>query len=185
MKSDSGSKAIGTSTQGAEYLQLTFALTRQDIFRYNLYFSRGVTILAIIFAVAFVPSLLLALGRPHGDLGTFYLWLVIGIGLGILVCASVILAIYFQVYHIKSVIIERAMESRSYLISSAGLAVSTTTGQMTRTWADIPRVVETRHGVYLCTRDKAALIIPYHVVGGIERLAIFKRLLIESGTIKK
>lgn len=168
---------LPNQTPNSEEIKLAFALSKKDILWYNLHFNRGVIYLGILFSLLFFPGLLLALQHPAGDLGTFYLWLEIGICLGWVLCFSSILAIVLQVFYLKSPVVEKAMEYRHYVINSAGVAVFTSDSRLVRTWREIIKIIRTKHRFYLRTSDKAAIIIPGQVLKDAEGIENLKRIL--------
>lgn len=161
----------------ADEIRFAFSLTRKDILWYNIHFNRGVVFLGIAFTLMFIPGLLLAFRHTGTDLGTFYMWLEIGICLGWIMCFSSILAIFLQVFYLKSEAVEKAMEFRHYIINTAGVAVYTSQSKLTRTWKDIIKTIKTNNGFYLRTSDKAAIIIPRHVLKDTQELENLERLL--------
>jgi hypothetical protein len=172
------------SAASSDEIRLAFSLARRDILTYNLHFNRGLIYLSIILFVMLVPAIGISLKYPSGDLGMFYMWLAIGIGLALIMCSSSLIAIYIQVYYIKNDVVEKAMEFRNYIINSAGIAIFTSNSRLTRPWKDIVKVIESRRGFYFLTGDKAAIIIPHHVF---ESEAAIKnlRLIIASGKQSK
>lgn len=131
---------------------------------YNLHFNRNLVYLTIALFILLPPAITIALKNPNGDIGMFYMWLAIGIGLAFTMCFSSLFAIFLQVYYVKNDVVEKALELRHYVINSAGIAIFTDNSRFTRTWKDINIIIKTKSGYYLRTSDKAAVIIPVHAV---------------------
>jgi hypothetical protein len=152
------------SNQSADEIRLSFSLTRRDVLAYNLHFNRGLVFMAIILFLMLTPSIIIAIKNPTGDIGMFYMWLAIGIGLAFIISFSSLLAIFIQIYYIKNDVVEKAMELRNYIINNAGVAIYTSNSRFTRSWKDINKIIITKNGYYLRTSDKTAVIIPFHAV---------------------
>lgn len=150
--------------QGADEIRLSFSLSRRDVLAYNLHFNRGLVLLAIILLLSLPLSIIIAIKNPIGDIGAFYMWIAIGIGVAFIMCFSSLMAIFLQVYYVKNDVVEKAMELRNYIINSAGIAIYTDDSRFTRSWKDVIKIIKTKNGYYLRTGDKAAIIIPFHVV---------------------
>jgi hypothetical protein len=165
------------NNQPTDEIRLSFSLTRRDVLYYNLHFNRGLIYMSIILAILLVPAIIIAIKYPHGDLGMFYMWMAIGVGLALIMSSSTLLAIFIQVYYIKNDVVDKAMEHRNYIINSAGIAIYTPKSQLVRSWKEIIKAIESRSGFYLRTSDKAAIIIPYHVLESDSVLETFKRIL--------
>jgi hypothetical protein len=161
----------------SEEIKLSFSLTRRDILNYNLHFNRGLIYMTIILGLLLIPGLILAFKYHTGDSGMFFMWLAIGVGMALVMCFSSLSAIFIQVYYIKGDVVEKAMEFRSYIINSAGIAIFTSNSQLIRSWKDIIKAVESKHGFYLRTSDKAAIIIPHHVVESVISLENLKQII--------
>jgi hypothetical protein len=170
--------------QPADEIRLSFSLTRRDVLAYNLHFNRGLIYMSIILTILLVPAIIIAIKYPYGDLGMFYMWMAIGVGLALIMSSSTLLAIFIQVYYIKNDVIDKAMEHRNYIINSAGIAIYTPKSQLIRSWKEIAKVIESNSGFYLRTSDKAAIIIPYHVIESDSELETFQRILTASKSNK-
>jgi hypothetical protein len=164
-------------SQSADEIRLSFSLTRRDVLAYNLHFNRGLIYMSIILAILLAPAIIIAIRYPHGDLGMFYMWMAIGVGLALIMSSSTLLAIFVQVYYIKNDVVDKAMDHRNYIINSAGIAIYTPESQLVRSWKEIVKVIESTSGFYLRTSDKAAIIIPHHVIGSDSVLETFQRIL--------
>jgi len=158
-------------------IRLSFALTRRDVLAYNLHFNRGLVFLTLFLFLLLLPSLIIALKYPTGDIGTFYMWITIGIGIAFVITFSSLLAIYIQVYYIKNEVVEKSMEFRNYIINSSGIAIFTANSRFTRTWKEIIKIIKTKNGYYLKTSDKAAVIIPFHVIQSEAERNVLKRII--------
>jgi hypothetical protein len=165
-----------TGSQSTDEIKLSFSLTRRDVLAYNLHFNRGLIYMSIILAILLAPAVIIAMKYPHGDLGMFYMWMAIGVGLALIMSSSTLLAILIQVYYVKNDVVDKAMEHRNYIISDAGIAIYTPKGQLVRSWKEIAKVIESNSGFYLRTSDKAAIIIPYHVIESDSVLEALRRI---------
>lgn len=150
--------------QNTDEIRLSFSLSRRDVLAYNLHFNRGLVLLAIILFLLLPISIIIAIKNPTGDIGTFYMWLAIGVGLAFIMSFSSLMAIFIQIYYVKGDVVEKAMEFRNYIINSAGIAIYTADSRFARSWKDIIKIIRTKNGYYLRTSDKAAVIIPFHVI---------------------
>jgi hypothetical protein len=164
-------------SQSTDEIRLSFSLTRRDVLAYNLHFNRGLIYMSIILTILLAPAIIIAIKYPHGDLGMSYMWMAIGVGLALIMSSSSLLAILIQVYYVKNDVVDKAMEYRNYIINNAGIAIYTPKSQLIRSWKEIVKVIESNSGFYLRTSDKAAIIIPYHVIESDSELETFKRLL--------
>lgn len=144
-------------------IKLTFSLTRSDLFWYNLYFIRLLGYGAITFFLSSVAFFIVVLITPFGDLRTAFIWVVMVSGAGFSICAGSIAAIVLQVFILKNDTITRAMTRRSYIIDSSGVAIYNEKGRITRTWHEMKKIVKTRHGFYMKTGEKIAIVLPRHV----------------------
>jgi hypothetical protein len=163
--------------QGADEIRLSFSLSRRDVLAYNLHFNRGLVLLAVILFLLVPPSIIIAIKNPTGDIGAFYMWIAIGIGLAFMMCFSSLMAIFLQVYYVKNDVVEKAMELRNYIINSAGIAIYTADSRFTRSWKAVNKIIRTKNGYYLRTSDKAAIIIPFHVVDSEIKRRVLERII--------
>ncbi len=166
--------------QGTDEIRLSFSLSRRDVLAYNLHFNRGLVLLAAILFLLVPVSIIIAIKNPTGDIGAFYMWIAIGIGLAFIMCFSSLMAIFLQVYYVKNDVVEKAMELRNYIINSAGIAIYTDDSRFTRTWKDVIKIIKTKNGYYFRTSDKAAIIIPFHVVDSEKKRQSLQRIITTS-----
>ena len=158
-------------------INLTFSLTRDDLFWYNIYFARLMVFGFFLFLILFVAGFIVIINTPSGDMQTTFVWVEIAIGAGLSVCVGTIAAIALQVYFIRSGVIEKSMTERNYIISTAGIAVFNERGKIMRTWKDVKKVIKTHHGYYIRTGDKLAIIIPLRELQNPDNLESFKKMI--------
>ena len=158
-------------------IRLSFSLSRRDVLIYNLYFNRSLVFLTIILFLLLPISIIVAVKNPVGDIGVFYMWLAIGVGLAFIISFSSLLAIFIQVYYVKNDTVEKSMELRNYIINSAGIAIYTDNSRFVRSWKDMLKIIKTRNGYYLKTSDKAAVIIPFHVIDSESKRQSLQRII--------
>jgi hypothetical protein len=159
-----------------ENISLSFALTRGDLFWYNMHFIRLLIFGAIIFFVLAIGVFVFSLNTPTGDYKTTLVWMVMGFGAGFSICAGSIAVVVLQIYFVKSEAVDKAMTVRNYIVNSAGIAVFNDKKRITRTWLEIRRVIKTRHGFYIKTGDKIAIVLPRHVFSGPDQIQLFEKL---------
>jgi hypothetical protein len=169
--------AINDSALSNKTINLSFALTRNDLFWYNIHFARLPMLGFFVFLFLFIAGFILAIQTPKGDLQTAFIWTEIGLGIGLSICMGTISAIVLQIYFLKSTTVTRAMSERNYIISSAGIAVSDERNRLNRTWQEVRNVIKTRKGFYFRTGDKLAIIIPRHVFKDRNDLKAFEEIL--------
>jgi hypothetical protein len=157
-------------------INLSYALTRSDLFWYNIYFIRWLVIGAIIFFALAIGAFIFTLKMPTGDLKTAVIWAVMGFGVGFSICAGSVAVVLLQIFFVKNETVNKAMTRRNYIINSAGIAVFNDQGKIVRTWRDIRRIIKTRHGFYIKTGDKIAIVVPRHVFGNNVEVKIFEDL---------
>lgn len=158
-------------------INLSFALTKDDLFWYNLHFIRLFVIGFFIFLLLFIAGFILVIKTPKGDIQTTFIWMEIGFGIVLSICMGAISAIVLQVYFLKSNIIARAMSTRNYIIDTAGIAVFDKRGKIVRTWKDVKKIIKTRKGFYFRTSDKLAIIIPRRVFKDPDMLEEFENII--------
>ncbi|GEM_PF-3264761 len=163
-------------------IRLSFSLSRRDVLIYNLYFNRSLVFLTIILFLLLPISIIVAVKNPVGDIGVFYMWLAIGVGLAFIISFSSLLAIFIQVYYVKNDTVEKSMELRNYIINSAGIAIYTDNSRFVRSWKDMLKIIKTRNGYYLKTSDKAAVIIPFHVIDSESKRQSLQRIIAANKT---
>jgi hypothetical protein len=163
-------------------IRLSFSLSRRDVLIYNLYFNRSLVFLTIILFLLLPISIIVAVKNPVGDIGVFYMWLAIGVGLAFIISFSSLLAIFIQVYYVKNDTVEKSMELRNYIINSAGIAIYTDDSRFVRSWKDMLKIIKTRNGYYLKTSDKAAVIIPFHVIDSESKRQSLQRIIAANKT---
>ena len=165
-----------SSTPGDDIgINLSFALTRTDLFWYNMHFIRLLIIGAIVCFILAIAVFIFSLNAPPSDFKTTLVWMVMAFGAGFSICAGSIAVVVLQIYFVKSEAVDKAMTTRNYIINSAGIAVYNDQRRITRTWREIKKVVRTRHGFYVKTGDKIAIVLPRHVFPGPEQLDLFQR----------
>jgi hypothetical protein len=164
-----------------ENIQLSFALTREDLLWYNLYFVRYLVYGFFVFLFLFAIGFIMALKTPRGDLQTALIWLEVFLGIGISICAGTMTAIVLQIYFLKNRTVDRAMTQKNYIINSAGVAVFDEKNKIVRTWNKVLKVIKTRQGFYIRTGDKLAIIIPRRAFKDADELKVFEKILIEYG----
>ena len=162
--------------ESEKIINLSYSLTRTDLLWYNLYFVRWLVVGAVAFFGLAIAAFILALNTPSGDLKTAIQWAVVGFGIGFSLCGGSIAAIMLQIFFIKNKSVEQAMTTRNYAISSVGVAVFNEQGRITRTWKDIKKVIKARHGFYIRTGDKIAIVIPRHVFADKSEIELFESL---------
>ena len=158
-------------------IRLSFALTRTDLFWYNIHFVRLLVIGAITFFILAVGVFTYTLSVPTGDFKTTLIWVVMGCGIGFSLCSGTIAAIVLQVFFLKNESVARAMTFRNYIINEAGVAVFTDKAKIARTWKDVRKVIKTRHGFYIKTGDRIAIVLPRHVFTDKEEIEHFQKLI--------
>jgi len=158
-------------------INLSYSLTRSDLFWYNIYFVKWLVIGAVVFFTLAITAFVIALKTPSGDLKTTIIWAVMGFGVGFSICAGSVAAILLQIFFVNNETVNKAMTRRSYIINSAGIAVFNEQGKITRTWKDIKSIIKTRHGYYIKTGDKIAIVIPRQAFASQSDLEIFKELV--------
>jgi hypothetical protein len=163
------------SPSGSDDINLSFALTRTDLFWYNMHFIRLLIVGAIAFFILAIAVFVYSLNAPPGDYKTTLVWMVMGFGAGFSICAGSIAVVVLQIYFVKSEAVDQAMTIRNYIVNSSGIAVYNDKRRITRTWHDIKKVVKTRHGFYIKTGDKIAIVLPRHVFAGPEQIQLFER----------
>jgi len=157
-------------------INLSYSLTRSDLFWYNIYFIRWLVIGAIVFFALAISAFIFALETPTGDLKTTIIWAVMGFGVGFSICAGSVAAILLQIFFVKNEAVNKAMNRRNYIISSSGIAVFNEQGKIIRTWKEITRIIKARHGFYIKTGDKVAIVIPRHVFANNHEIKLFEDL---------
>ena len=160
-----------------ESINLSYALRRSDLFWYNFHFLRLLSAGAAAFFVLAIVGSIAVLRTPVGDLRTALIWADLGFGVGFSICAGSVAAVALQIFIFKSGPVERAMSKRSYVINSGGIAVFNDQGRIARSWNDVKTIVKTRHGFYLRTSDKLAIVIPRRVLKQQNDLESFKAIL--------
>ena len=158
-------------------ISLSYALTRSDLFWYNIYFIRWLVIGAIVFFALAIAAFIFAMKTPTGDLKTAIIWAVMGFGVGFSICAGSVAAISLQIFLIKNETVNKAMTRRNYIINSAGIAVFNEQGKIVRPWKEIKRIIKTRNGFYIKTGDKIAIVIPRHVFADPYEIRQFENLI--------
>ena len=141
-------------------INLSYALNRHDLFWYNLYFARFLVAGFLVFLFLFIAVFIWAVKTPLGDLATTLIWVEVGLGIGLSICAGSIASIALQVYLVKNETITKAMTKRNYIINTAGIAVFDDRSKIVRTWKDVVKVNKSRQGFYIRTSGKLAIIIP-------------------------
>jgi len=158
-------------------INLSYSLTRSDLFWYNIYFIRWMVIGAIIFFALAVGTFIFTLKMPTGDLKTAVIWAVMGFGVGFSICAGSVAVVLLQIFFTKNETVNKAMTSRNYFINSTGIAVFNEQGKIVRTWREIKSIIKARHGFYIKTGDKAAIVIPRHVFANNNEIKLFETLV--------
>ncbi|MCD6161393.1 MAG: YcxB family protein [candidate division Zixibacteria bacterium] len=166
-----------TSESSIRDVNLTFLLTRDDLFWYNMYFTRLMVFGFFVLLILFMAGFIVIINTPSGDLQTTFVWVEIALGAGLSVCIGTIGAIALQIYFLKGGGIEKSMTERNYIISMAGIAVFTERSKIMRTWKDVIKVIKTRHGYYIRTGDKLAIIIPHRELKNPDDLQAFKEII--------
>jgi hypothetical protein len=168
--------ANGNGTDQGKTINLSFALTRTDLFWYNIHFVRLLVAGSIIFFILAIAVFVCTLYVPPGDLKTTLIWLVMAFGVGFSLCAGSIAAVVLQIFILKNETVAKAMTSRNYTISESGVAVYNEKGRIKRTWEEIRKVVKTHHGFYIKTGDKIAIVLPRHAFGSRDQIELFEQL---------
>jgi len=158
-------------------ISLSYSLNRADLFWYNLYFSRYVVVAGLAFLALFIAGFILTVRASSDDLRASFMWLDIGLGAGFSVCVGIVTSIALQVYVLKSDVIERAMTWRSYDISHEGISVFNRQAKIDRPWTNVRNVYETKHGFYVRTGDRLAIIIPVRELKDSGKLQNFREIL--------
>jgi hypothetical protein len=141
-------------------INLSFALTRNDLLWYNLYFIRWIVYGAMLLILLFIGGLIWSVSMPQGDLQTAMIWMVIALAAGFSICMGSIMAVVLQIFFTKSEIVAKSMTRRNYIVSSTGVAVYDERGQIMRPWAQVKNIIKTKHRFYIRTGDKMSIILP-------------------------
>lgn len=174
MNSNNGHSENGKSNTADRSINLSYSLTRSDLFWYNIYFVRLLAVGAILLFLLTIAVFILTLYTPPGDLKTAFLWVVMGLGVGFSLCAGTIAAIILQIFFLKNESVNKAMSLRNYVINSSGIMVFNEDGKITRTWNDIRRIIKTSHGFYVKTGDRIAIVLPRRVFADIQEITLFE-----------
>ncbi|MCP4582807.1 MAG: YcxB family protein [candidate division Zixibacteria bacterium] len=158
-------------------INLSYSLSKTDLFWYNLFFVRWLLVGAIAFFILAISAFILSLNMLSGDLKTTIQWAVMGFGIGFSMCGGSIAAIMLQIFFIKNKSVEQAMTRRNYIINPAGVAVFNERGKIVRTWKEIRKVVKAGHGFYIKTGDKIAIVIPRHVFTDKNEIKLFEKIV--------
>jgi len=162
---------------GNNTVNLSYALKRSDLFWYNFHFLRLLAAGAAFFFALAIAGSILVLWAPIGDLRTALIWAEIGFGLGFSLCAGPVAGVTMQIFFFKSGTVDRAMTRRSYIIDDGGIAIFNDRGRIARTWNEVKTIIRTRHGFYLRTSDKLAIVIPRRELRQQNDLETFQKIL--------
>jgi len=160
-------------------IDLSFELTRGDLFWYNLRYARILAAGLIFFGLMFLIGFALIINTPPGDLWSTYMWVEIGAGIGLSICAGSIGAIALQVFVLKNETINKARVHRGYRISSSGIEIYTATRSIQRPWNEIVKIDKSRFGYYFRTGGKLAIIIPNRELVKTDNKVLLDQLLKE------
>jgi hypothetical protein len=163
-------------------INLSFALTRTDLFWYNMHFIRLLIVGAIVFFILAVGVFVFSLSTLPGDYRTTLIWLVMAFSAGFSICAGSIAVVILQLFFVKNETVNQAMIGRNYIVNSAGIAVYNDKRRITRTWREIRKVIRTRHGFYIKTGDKIAIVLPRHVFNGPDQIRQFEQFAAQVQT---
>jgi|GEM_PF-6068088 len=148
------------------FLELEFALTRTDLFWYNLHFNRHLPVIALCLLLALVPVIYFLAVSAGDDSRLWLFWLLAGILLGIGYCTGSLLIIAAQVFYSGSAAVTVSLEPRYYRIDRSGLQVRSGDKQWRRNWAEIGKIHITKRAYYLFTPGRGSIIIPKNRLSG-------------------
>lgn len=166
-----------TEEPAEPFLELEFALTRADLFWYNLHFNRHLLVIALCLALLLFPVIYFLANSTSGDSRLWLFWLLAAILLGIGYCAGSLLIIIAQVYYSSSATIAASLEPRAYRIDRFGLQVRSGDNHWQRTWAEIGEIHITKRAYYLFTPGRGSIIIPRNRLKGDSQRILLSRLL--------
>ena len=158
-------------------VNLSFALTKTDLFWYNIHFARFIVWGALALFIMFAAGAVLVLKTPSGDLQTAFVWGEMAIAVGLSMCVGIIAAIALQVFFLRNETVAMSMEKRNYIINSAGITVYNDRRRITRTWRDILKIIRTRKAYYFRTGDKLAIIVPFRVFAHPDEREFFEKIV--------
>jgi hypothetical protein len=176
-ENNSAPTANNNAAAAGRDINLSFALRRGDLFWYNFHFQRLLAAGAAVFFVLAIVGSIAVLRTPIGDLRTALIWLELGFGIGFSICGGSVAGVALQIFIFKTSPVKRAMSRRSFVINSYGVAIFNEQGRIDRSWKDIKTIIKTRHGFYLRTSDKLAIVIPRRELKLQNDLEAFKAIL--------